>query len=296
MAKLIMVQGTASGAGKTVLATALCRIFTQDGYRTAPFKSQNMTTVCHMTADGRKMARSQAIAAYACNIEPCPDMNPVLLMMGSGGGASAAGTEVIINGGSLGIMGRQDFIEYKQEAFGQVLAAFGRLSESYDVIVIEGAGSPVELNLNKDDIVNMGLAKAVNAPVLLVSDISRGGVFASFYGTVALLPEDEKRFVKGLVVNKFKGSLDFFSDGAGILEKLCGVPVIGVIPYTGIQLEDEDSLADGDMKTKESLTKALGDADYNTYMQSEFDRLAAHFRKNLDMAMLYGILGASDKR
>ena len=284
MAKTIMVQGTASGVGKSVLSAALCRIFTQDGYKTAPFKSQNMTTVCHILDDGRKMARSQAIAAYACKSAPDPDMNPVLLMM------SDDGTEVVINGKTMGIMNRHEYKEYKKQAFEHVLASFNRLSKINDIIVIEGAGSPVELNLNKDDIVNMGLAKEVNAPVLLVSDIMCGGVFALLYGTMELLPEDEKRLVKGVVVNKFKGNTEYFEDGVNILEELCGVPVLGVIPFTDVRLEDEDSLAGGGMKTKESLQRELMAEDYNEYMQSEFDRIAMHFRASLNVAKLYEIL------
>ena len=279
MAKVIMVQGTASGVGKTILATALCRIFTQDGLKTAPFKSQNMTNIFHTLDDGRKMARSQAIAAYACNSEPNPDMNPILLMMGSDG------TEVIAGGIPMGIMSHDEYNGYKKEAFRQVRAAFDRLCESHDVIVIEGAGSPVELNMNKDDIANMGLAKAVNAPVLLVSDIMRGGVFASLYGTLALLPEDERRLVKGIVVNKFKGSSEHFKNGISILEDICNAPVLGVVPFTDIQLEDEDSLTDGEIKTKDSYGPFPA-----IQMGLEFDRIAIHFRTNLNMGMLYKIL------
>ena len=284
MAKVIMVQGTASGVGKSVLATALCRMFTQDGYKTAPFKAQNMTAVCHVLSDGRKMARSQAIAAYACNTEPDSDMNPVLLMMGKDE------TEVIIDGESAGVQRGNDYKAYKKQAFTQILAAFSRLAESNDIVVIEGAGSPVELNLNQHDIVNMGLAKAVNAPVLLVSDIHRGGVFASLYGTLELLPEDERQLVKGLVVNKFIGSLEHFGDGVAILERLCRVPVLGVIPNTDIWLEDEDSLVDGAMKTKESLQSSLKGLDYDENMHTEFDKLAAFFRRHLDMEAIYEIL------
>ena len=284
MAKAIMVQGSASGVGKSVLTTALCRIFTQDGYKTAPFKAQNMTTICHTLDDGRKMARSQAIAAYACKTEPEPDMNPVLLMMGGGG------TEIFINGVSVGAMARHEYSEYKTHAFEHILAAYNRLSEKNDVIVIEGAGSPVELNLNKNDIVNMGLAKAAAAPVLLVSDIMRGGVFASLYGTLALLPEDEKQLVKGLVVNKFKGSIEHFSYGVSILEEICKTPVLGVIPHIDVRLEDEDSLAEDEVKTKSSLEKSYNISDYDEHMHSEFNRLATHFRTNLNMAKLYEVL------
>jgi adenosylcobyric acid synthase len=284
MAKIIMVQGTASNVGKSVLTTALCRIFTQDGYKTAPFKSQNMTTVCHTLGDGRKMARSQAIAAYACKCEPSPDMNPVLLLMGENG------TEVISGGESMGIMSRNEYKEYKKQVFNQILAAFNRLSETNDVVVIEGAGSPVELNLNKNDIVNMGLAKAVNAPVLLVSDIVRGGVFASVYGTMALLTEDEKRLVKGLVINKFKGNTEHFKDGVEILESLCNTPVLGVIPYIDVRLEDEDSLTDGKLKTVDNIMNDLKNTDYKGFIEAEFDRIAAHFRANLNMDKLYQII------
>jgi Cobyric acid synthase len=284
MAKKIMIQGTASGAGKSILTTALCRILTQDGYKVAPFKSQNMTTVCHTLPDGRRMARSQAIAAYACKSEPNPVMNPILLMMGKDG------TEVLVSGKSMGIMNLHEYKEYKKQAFNQVLEAYNRLAELNDIIIIEGAGSPVELNLNKDDIVNMGLAKVVNAPVLLVSDIVRGGVFASMYGTMALFTEEEKQLVKGLVINKFKGNTEYFKDGVAILEELCGQPILGVVPYTDIGLEDEDSLTDGEMKTKETIESKLKITDYNDYIQSEFDRIAAHFRANLDMPKINDIL------
>jgi len=288
MAKTIMVQGTASGVGKSVFAAALCRIFTQDGFKTAPFKSQNTTAVFHLLNDGRKMARSQAIAAYACKSNPDPDMNPILLIMSNDGSTKI---EVIINGESMGIMNRHEYNEYKKQAFEQAVASFGRLAQSNDVVVIEGAGSPVELNLNKGDIVNMGFAKAVNAPVLLVSDILRGGVFASLYGTVALLPEDEKCLVKGLVINKFKGNTASFKDGVRIIEELCAAPVLGVIPFTDVRLEDEDSLTDGGLKTKQSLEREISSSvDYNDYMQSEFDRIAAHFRANLNMPKLYEVL------
>jgi len=230
------------------------------------------------------MARSQAIAAYACNTEPDTDMNPILLMM------DRDETEVIINGESVGIKSSHEYKEYKQQAFKNVLAAFERLSETNDIIVIEGAGSPVELNLNQNDIVNMGLAKAVSAPVLLVSDILRGGVFASLYGTLALLPDDEKKLVKGLVVNKYKGKKGYFDDGVSTLERICEVPVLGVIPCIEVGLEDEDSLTDGETKTQASILSKIDTPDYNNYLQAEFDRLASHFRSNLNMPKLYEIL------
>ena len=288
MAAIIMIQGTASGVGKTILTTALCRIFTQDGYKTAPFKSQNMTSVSHILPDGREMARSQAIAAYACNIEPTSDMNPILLKM------SADGTDVIINGESVGIMDSTGCSGYKKHALASALKAFKRLSELYDVIVIEGAGSPVELNLNNNDIANMGLAKAVGAPVLLASDISCGGVFASLYGTIELLQKNEKQLIKGVVVNKFKGSKEHLGDAVSILEEICSVPVLGIIPYTDIALEDEDSLSSGFSESGSNCISNAGLRENNEQMQAEFERIAGHFRANLNMKGIYCVLNGKE--
>ena len=285
MANIIMIQGTASGAGKSVLAAALCRIFTRDGYKTAPFKTQNMSSVCHKLADGGKMARSQALAAYACMEEPESDMNPILLIPSSGTGA-----EVIVNGKTHGVMAPGEYSEFKLCAFEKALEAFNRLAASHDIIVAEGAGSPVELNLNQNDIANMGLAVRVNAPVILTADILRGGVFASLYGTVSLLPGEQRTLIKGMIVNKFKGDVKYFGNGRDILERICGVPVLGVIPYADIRLEDEDSLMDAGniMKTKESL--GIRREDYTGFLNEEFDRLAAHIRENLNMGQIYSIL------
>ena len=193
MARPIMIQGTMSNAGKSLLAAGLCRIFAQDGYRVAPFKSQNMALNSYITADGLEMGRAQAVQAEAAGIEPSADMNPILLKP-----TTDVGSQVIVNGTSIGNMRARDYFAYKRRLIPEILAAYERLSKEYDIIVIEGAGSPAEINLKKDDIVNMGLADMVDAPVLLAGDIDRGGVFAQLYGTVALLEQRERDRIGGL--------------------------------------------------------------------------------------------------
>lgn len=237
-AKRIMVQGTMSGAGKSLLCAALCRIFAQDGYRVAPFKSQNMALNSYVTRDGLEMGRAQAVQAQAAGAEPDVRMNPILLKP-----SSDTGSQVIVMGEVRGHMGAAEYFRYKKQLFPQVLAAFDSLSAENDVIVIEGAGSPAEINLRSDDIVNMGLALRVNAPVLLAGDIDRGGVFAQLYGTVALLQPEEQAQIAGLVINKFRGDLEILRPGLFMLEERTGKPVLGVVPYLKVDVDDEDSLA-----------------------------------------------------
>ena len=239
MAKNIMIQGTMSNAGKSLLAAGLCRVFKQDGYRTAPFKSQNMALNSFITAAGGEMGRAQVVQAEAAGIPPDVRMNPILLKP-----TTDMGSQVIVNGAVQGNMRAMEYYRRKPEFFPAVMAAYESLASEFDIIVIEGAGSPAEINLKRDDIVNMGLAKRVNAPVLLVGDIDRGGVFAQLYGTVALLEEDERALIKGVVVNKFRGDRAILEPGLAILEKLCGVPVAGVLPYLHVDIDDEDSLSE----------------------------------------------------
>lgn len=238
MAKTIMIQGTMSNAGKSIIAAGLCRIFSQDGYRTAPFKSQNMALNSYITAKGLEMGRAQVVQAEAAGVMPCVDMNPILLKP-----TTDVGSQVIVHGISRGNMKAKDYFAMKKSLIPDILESFGRLAEEYDIIVIEGAGSPAEINLKSDDIVNMGLAKLVDAPVLLAGDIDRGGVFAQLYGTTALLEEDERARVKGLIINKFRGDKSILDPGIAMLEKLCGIPVAGVVPYMDVDIEDEDSLS-----------------------------------------------------
>ena len=238
-AKRIMVQGTMSGAGKSLLCAALCRIFAQDGYRVAPFKSQNMALNSFVTRDGLEMGRAQVVQAQAAGVEPDVRMNPILLKP-----SSDTGSQVIVGGEVRGQMSAAAYFKMKRQLIPEILAAFDSLSEEVDIVVIEGAGSPAEINLKADDIVNMGLAKLVDAPVLLAGDIDRGGVFAQLYGTVALLEPEERARIAGLVINKFRGDVDILRPGLAMLEEKTGLPVLGVVPYLHVEIEDEDSLSE----------------------------------------------------
>ena len=237
-AKCIMVQGTMSGAGKSLLCAALCRIFAQDGYRVAPFKSQNMALNSFVTRDGLEMGRAQVVQAQAAGIEPDVRMNPILLKP-----SSDVGSQVIVNGEVRGQMKASEYFRTKRQLVPDILKAYDSLAEEADVIVIEGAGSPAEINLKSEDIVNMGLAEMVDAPVLLVGDIDRGGVFAQLYGTGELLEEKERRRIKGLVINKFRGDVEILRPGLSMLEEKTHLPVVGVVPYLKVDIEDEDSLS-----------------------------------------------------
>lgn len=239
MAKSIMIQGTMSNAGKSLLTAGLCRIFRQDGYRVAPFKSQNMALNSFITADGGEMGRAQVVQAEAAGILPDVRMNPILLKP-----TTDVGSQVIVNGKVVGNMRAAEYYRKKHEYVPEIMKAYNSLSEEYDIIVIEGAGSPAEINLKEEDIVNMGMAKMADAPVLLVGDIDRGGVFAQLYGTIALLDDDEQKRIKGTIVNKFRGDVDILAPGLKKLEELCKVPVAGVIPYTRVDIDDEDSLTE----------------------------------------------------
>ena len=234
----IMIQGTMSNVGKSVIAAGLCRIFTKDGYRVSPFKSQNMALNSYITKDGLEMGRAQVMQAECCQKEPESDMNPVLLKP-----TSDVGSQVIVNGKPVGNMKAREYYSYKTKLIPDIKAAFTRLSKENDIIVIEGAGSPAEINLKENDVVNMGLAKMVDAPVLIVGDINPGGVFAQLKGTLDLLEDDEKDRVKGFIINQFRGDVSLLKPGTDELTKRTGKEVLGVIPYLDIDLEDEDSLS-----------------------------------------------------
>ena len=238
MAKSIMIQGTMSNVGKSIFAAALCRILKQDGCKVAPFKSQNMALNSYITKNGLEMGRAQVMQAEAAGVEPEAFMNPILLKP-----TTDIGSQVTVGGKVFGNMKAMEYFRHKKEFIPEVLKAYETLDREYDIIVIEGAGSPAELNLKQDDIVNMGLAKMVNAPVILVGDIDRGGVFAQLIGTVKLLENEERERIKGLVVNKFRGDRALFQDGVRILEEKSGKKVVGVVPYMDVDLEDEDSLS-----------------------------------------------------
>lgn len=239
MAKSIMIQGTMSNAGKSLLAAGLCRIFHQDGYRTAPFKSQNMALNSYITREGLEMGRAQVMQAEAAGIEPSVLMNPVLLKP-----TNDTGSQVIVGGEVLAQMDAREYFAMKQSLMPRVMEAYQALADAHDIMVIEGAGSPAEINLKEEDIVNMGMAKAAKAPVLLAGDIDRGGVFAQLYGTVALLDPEERAMVKGIIINKFRGDKTILEPGVAKLEELLGIPVVGVVPYMRLDIDDEDSLSE----------------------------------------------------
>ncbi len=246
-AKNIMLQGTMSNAGKSLLTAALCRIFRQDGYRVAPFKSQNMALNSGVTADGLEMGRAQIMQAEAAGLLPDVRMNPVLLKP-TGDHTS----QVIVNGKAVGTMDAREYFSFRSSLLPQILEAYDSLSRENDIIVIEGAGSPAEINLKKDDIVNMGLAELLDAPVLLAGDIDRGGVFASLYGTAALVNQKERQRIKAFVINKFRGDVSLLQDGLDQIENLTGIPVLGVVPFiSGLMIDDEDSLS-GQLAAAES--------------------------------------------
>lgn len=248
MAKVIMVQGTMSGAGKSLLVAGLCRVMKRDGYRVAPFKSQNMALNSYVTEEGLEMGRAQVMQAEAAGIKPSVCMNPILLKP-----TDHIGSQVIVNGRVIGNMSAREYFSYKKELVPDIKRAFRQLEETADIIVIEGAGSPAEINLRENDIVNMGMADMVDAPVLLVGDIDRGGVFAQLLGTLMLLTGEERKRVKGLIINKFRGDQSLLDPGIEILESRGGIPVSGVIPYMDIALEDEDSLTERFERRKKGI-------------------------------------------
>ena len=236
----IMFVGTGSDVGKSVINAGFCRIFKQDGYSPAPFKAQNMSLNSFAGTDGLELGRAQAVQAEACGIEPCSEMNPILLKPTSNQNA-----QVVLNGKPIGNQSAKEyFLGTDRDAlFAEVLKAYHKLDSQYNPMVIEGAGSISEINLREKDIVNMRVALAVNAAVILIADIDRGGVFGSVYGTLELLPPEERVLVKGILINKFRGDIDLFTEGRRMLEKLTGVPVIGVVPYfRDIHIDDEDSV------------------------------------------------------
>jgi adenosylcobyric acid synthase len=238
MAKSLMIQGTGSGVGKSFIAAGLCRIFRDMGVRVAPFKAQNMALNSFVTREGGEIGRAQALQAEAAGVEPTVDMNPVLLKA-----TGEKGAQVIIHGRVHSNMNARDYYRFRETAWKAVKKAWDNIRDEYDLIIIEGAGSPAEINLMNEEIVNMSVARHTGSPVILVGDIDRGGVFASLYGTVGLLNGDSK-YIKAFIINKFRGDREILTPGNRMIEEMTGVPVIGVIPYiSDLGLHEEDGLS-----------------------------------------------------
>ena len=235
----LMIVGTSSGAGKSLFVTALCRIFYKDKYKVSPFKSQNMALNSYITKDGKEMGRAQVVQAEASGLEPNVSMNPILLKP-----STMNKIQIIVCGKSIGNMSGVEYNQYKKNLIPILKKTYSKIENENDIVVIEGAGSPAEINIKEEDISNFAMARIADAPVILIADIDRGGVFASIYGTIMLLKEEDRKRIKGIVINKFRGNKEVLKSGFEIIENLTGVRTLGVIPYTDIDIEDEDSLSE----------------------------------------------------
>lgn len=283
--KCIMIVGTSSGAGKTLFATALCRIFFKDGLKVSPFKSQNMALNSYITKDGKEMGVGQAMQAEAAGLEPDVKMNPLLLKP-----TADKKLQILLNGEKNKIMSGMEYHKYKHNYLPILKEIYEEIESRHDIVVIEGAGSPSEINIKEEDISNFAMANLADAPVLLVADIDRGGVFASIYGTIMLLSEENKKRIKGIIINKFRGNPEVLESGFDIIKKLTGVPTLGVIPYEYIDLEDEDSISERNKNLDLEKNKTL----YNSikeYREEQFKKLEKIVRNNVNIDEIYKIIG-----
>lgn len=235
--KNLMIQGTASDVGKSIITAGICRVLYEDGYKVAPFKSQNMSLNSFVTKDGKEMGRAQVVQAEAACTEPRVEMNPILIKP-----TGDKDAQIIFNGEVYGNLSAMQYQIDKPMFKKKIKKLYENLEKDFNMIILEGAGSPAEINLRDGDLVNMGMAELVDAPVILVGDIDKGGVFASLYGTLALLTEDERKRVKGVIINKFRGDLKILEPGLKMLEDLINIPVLGVVPYVRLSIDDEDGI------------------------------------------------------
>lgn len=291
--KGIMIQGTASDVGKSLIATALCRAFANEGYRVAPFKSQNMSNFSYITHDGKEIGRAQGFQAEAAKTVANEWMNPILLKP-----RSNQHSQIVLLGRAMETVSGRSYRElFYEQGMQTIKTALDKLAETYELLVMEGAGSPVEINLKDKELVNMKVAEMADVPVILVADIERGGVFASIVGTLELFTGEERNRVKGLIINKFRGDEKLFEDGVTWLEERTGIPVLGVIPYIeNHMIAEEDSLSNPLNKGEDSFDLA---ASYpNELEDKKYDELAARLREHLDWEQLKEIIfnrGKSDE-
>lgn len=283
MTKSIMIQGTGSGVGKSIAAAALCRIFLQDGFKVAPFKAQNMALNSFVTKEGGEIGRAQAMQAEACKVLPTVDMNPILIKP-----SADTIAQIIIRGKPVKNMDVLEYIKYKKqkEIMNVIKGSFNNLTKEFDIIVIEGAGSPAEINLHSHDVVNMRMAKMANSPVLLIGDIDKGGVFASLYGTIELLPKNERDMIKGFIINKFRGDISLLYSGLEFLERKTKKKILGVIPFFhNLYLPEEDSVPEKNFKADFSCKKIKIDIIYLPHISNftDFDIL----EKENDVSLRY---------
>lgn len=272
MNKTLMIQGTASDAGKSTVVAGLCRLLYRRGIRVVPFKPQNMALNSAVTSDGGEIGRAQAVQAQAAGLEPHTDMNPVLLKP-----SSDMGAQVIIHGKALAQMQAQDYHHYKRTAMAAVLESHNRLSEQYEVVMVEGAGSPAEVNLREGDIANMGFAEAVDCPVILVADIDKGGVFAQIVGTLALLSDSERARVAGFIINRFRGDIALLQPGLDWLERYASKPVFGVLPYLhDLHLEAEDAVPRDNIQADQEKFQIIVPVLPRISNHTDFDPLRLH--------------------
>lgn len=288
--KSLMIQGTTSDAGKSTLVAALCRVLNRNGVRVAPFKPQNMALNSAVTIDGGEIGRAQAVQAQACGLSPHTDMNPVLLKPNSD-----TGCQVIIHGKVVCNLEACGYHAYKATAMRAVLASWHRLTAQYETVIVEGAGSPAEINLRENDIANMGFAEAVDCPVLLIADIDRGGVFAHIVGTLALLSSSERKRIIGFVINRFRGDMALLQPGLDWLEKETGKPVIGVLPYLhGLHIEAEDAVANTCIQSGENALKVIAPVLPHISNHTDFDALRLHPVVNFRFVGLHETIPPAD--
>ncbi|MEK4031128.1 cobyric acid synthase [Pseudobacillus sp. FSL P4-0506] len=282
----IMIQGTASDVGKSLIVTALCRLLLQKGFQPAPFKSQNVTNYAYITEDGKELGKAQVLQAEACRLEPLPEINPILLKP-----AKPGRSEVVWLGERLEVISGMKYREqYYSKAVETIQHSLAKLRELSDFLVIEGAGSPVEMNLKKREVVNMKVAELADVPVILVADVQRGGLFASVVGTLDLLEPQERGRVKGIIINKFHGDPLLFDEGKQWLEARTGIPVLAVLPYLADhQLEEEDALSPPTKKLQ------LEEQEMMNSKEETYNQLAAHLQKHLDWEKFISIVSEAEK-